>query len=210
MDTTYAMYQLRSELWQLLLANWKSNLATVKYWGIVAFIVIAYLVWFRLTDKKRLVDLLFYGSLIAVLRGLLDLYGVTAGLWIYKYTILPLSPSVLLVDWTILPLMFMLVQQYSPSWRRFFVLNAIASGLFAGVIAPAFIALGILQLMHWNYPYTFIMMYIGATFARAAFHLVVQVQNAAREGNPSPLESTLMHPAFKPLDEKGTEDDDKA
>ena len=116
MDTNFEIYQLRNQIWELLLASWKVDLTTLKYWGIVIVIAIAYIVWFRLTDKKRLVDLLFYGSLIAVMRGLIDLFGVTAGLWIYKVSIFPLSPSVLLQDWTIIPLIYMLVQQYSPNW----------------------------------------------------------------------------------------------
>jgi|GEM_PF-6999853 len=69
-------------------------------------------------------------------------------------------------------------------------------------------ALDILQLMRWNYLYAFVTMYIMATFARVAFHLVVQVQNVAREGKHSPLESTLMQPAFKPLDKKERQDDE--
>ncbi|MBC8014490.1 MAG: hypothetical protein H7X79_01950 [Sporomusaceae bacterium] len=208
MDITFEIYQLRKQMWELLLASWKVDLTTLKYWGIVAVIAIAYIVWFRLTDKKRLVDLLFYGSLIAVMRGLIDLFGVTAGLWIYKVRIFPLSPSVLLQDWTIVPLIYMLVQQYSPNWRQFFIWNVVGTGFFAGVVLPILSALDILQLMRWNYLYAFITMYIMATFARVAFHLVVQVQNVAREGKHSPLESTLMQPAFKPLDKKERQDDE--
>lgn len=151
-------------------------------------------------------DLLLYGSLIAVMRELLDLFGVTAGLWTYKVRILPLSPSILLMDWTLIPLTYMLVQQYSPNWRQFFIWNALGTGMIAGVILPTLSALDIIQLMRWNYIYSFIGMYISATLARAAFHLVVQVQNAAREGKTSPLKNTLMQPAFKPLDKNGSED----
>ncbi|MDF2572386.1 MAG: hypothetical protein K0R55_3990 [Sporomusa sp.] len=65
----------------------------------------------------------------------------------------------------------------------------------------------IVQLMRWNYLYAFVTSYVTATLSRAAFHLVVQVQNAAREEEPSPLTSTLMHPAFKPLDKQGDDNE---
>lgn len=208
MDTDYIIYQLRMELWQALLADWKADMTTVKYWGMVSFIVLTYVAWYLLTDKRRLVDLLLYGSLVAVMRELIDLGGVTAGLWYYKIRLLPLSPSVLLMDWTVMPLTYMLVQQFSPNWRRFFVLNAVGTGLISGVLMPALSALDIIQLMRWNYLYIFIGMYTTGIFARAAFHLVVQVQNAAREGQPSPLATTLMQPAFKPLDKKDSEGDE--
>jgi hypothetical protein len=61
--------------------------------------------------------------------------------------------------------------------------------------------------MRWNYLYAFVTSYVTATLSRAAFHLVVQVQNAAREEEPSPLTSTLMHPAFKPLDKQGDDNE---
>lgn len=44
MDTDYVIYQLRLELWKVLLADWKSDVTTVKYWGMVSFIVITYAV----------------------------------------------------------------------------------------------------------------------------------------------------------------------
>ncbi|WP_371377741.1 CBO0543 family protein [Sporomusa aerivorans] len=207
MDTDYLIYQLRVELWQLLLADWKADTLTVKYWAMVGVIAFAYTMWYRLTDKRRLVDLLLYGSLIAVMRELLDLFGVSAGLWIYKVRILPLSPSVLLMDWTIIPLIYMLVQQHSPNWRQFFAWSAVGTTIIAGVIFPVLSALDILQLMRWNYFYGFVSMFVVATLSRAAFHLVVQVQSAAREGKPAPLENTLLQPALKPLDKQGGEED---
>lgn len=206
MDINYMLYQSREELWNVLLTQWQTNITTPKYWGIVAGIIIAYLVWYRLTDKTRLIDLLLYGSLITVMTSLVDLLATTLGLWYYKVPILPLTTSVLLRDWTLIPLTYMLVQQYSSSWRQFFIWNAVASFFLTCILAPIFSALDIVQMMRWNYVYAFVLSYVTAALSRAAFHLVVQVQNAAREEKPSPLVSTLMHPAFKPLDKQGEED----
>jgi hypothetical protein len=209
MDLDFLIYKTRMDLWQLLLADWKTQLVTVKYWGIVAFIVIAYMVWFRLTDKRRLVDLMFYGSLIAVMRGLIDLAGVTTGAWMYKERLLPLSPSVFLQDWTIMPLTYMLVAQYSANWRQFFLWNAVGTAFLTGLDMPIMVSLGILQFMNWGYIQSFGVMYVAATLCRAAFHLVVQVQERAREGNPAPLLRTVAQPALKPMPgkEDGGDDD---
>lgn len=206
MDLDFQIYQLRVALWQMLLTDWQHDITTGLYWANIAFIVLYYIAWYRLTDKRRLVDLMFYGSLIAVARGLIDLFGVTAGLWVYKYRILPLSPSVFMQDWTIMPLTYMLVQQYSPNWRQFFLWNAVGTGLISFVIMPIMVYFKILTFMYWNYVYTFLVMYITAALMRAAFYLVVQVQEKAREGKRSALESTLMQPAFKPMDDKEEQD----
>ncbi len=206
MDTNFLLYQKRVEMWELLKINWMQNITTITYWGIVTFIIFYYVVWYRLADKRRLVDLLLYGSLFTVVRSLIDLAGVTSGLWVYKVRILALSPSVFLQDWTIMPLTYMLVQQYSSNWRQFFLWNAVGTGFISFVIMPILTNLDILVFMHWNYIYTFLVMYIAATLMRAAFHLVVQVQEKARKNEPSPLQRTLMQPSFKPTDDKETQE----
>ncbi|MDF2565129.1 MAG: hypothetical protein K0Q53_1524 [Massilibacillus sp.] len=207
MDINYILYQIRMDLWNVLLAQWQTSITTPEYWGVVATIIITYIVWYRLTDKTRLLTLLFYGSLITVMTTLVDLLGTTSGLWYYKVPLLPLTTSVLLRDWTLIPLTYMLVQQYSSNWRQFFIWNAVGTSFLTFILTPILSALDIVQLMHWNYLYAFITSYVTATLSRAAFHLVVQVQNAVREEEPSPLTSTLMHPAFKPLDKQGDDNE---
>jgi hypothetical protein len=101
----------------------------------------------------------------------------------------------------------MLVQQYSPNWRQFFIWNAVGTFFLSVIVVKILSVLDILQLMKWNYLNSFITAYLTATLSRASFHLVIQVQNAAREEKSSPLENTLMHPAFKPLDKH--EDDNE-
>ncbi len=202
MDIDFLIYQKREELWQLLLTSWKQDLPSFRYLGIIAFIALYYYLWYRLTDKRRLVDLLFYGSLITVAWTLVDSFGVMAGLWLYKHRTLPLLHDVFLRDWTITPLTFMLVQQYSHSWRQFFVWNAVGAGFLAYVIIPSLHIAGFYHLIHYNYTYIFLSYYIVAALMRAAFHLTVQVQEKARENNPRPLENALIRPAFKPRDDK--------
>lgn len=207
MNINFLIYQKRQELWSLLLTNWQTDITTIKLWGMVAVIVLAYVVWYRLTDKTRLANLILYGALVTIIRELVDLFGVTMGLWFYKIGILPLSPSILLQDWTIIPLTFMLVQQYSLGWRKFFICNAVGAGIWAGVILPVLVYFNILVFVRWNYLYAFALMYLGTTIARIAFHLIIQVQEKAREDKSSPLKNTLMQPAFKPLPNKESEDE---
>ncbi|MDF2570916.1 MAG: hypothetical protein K0R55_2520 [Sporomusa sp.] len=203
MEINYVIYQIRADLWNALLAQWQIAITTPKYWGILATITVAYIVWYRLTDKTRLVNLLFYGSLVTVMTSLVDLYATTAGLWYYKIRIVPVTTSVFLRDWTVIPLTYMLVQQYSSDWKQFFIWNSVGTFFLTGIVAPILSALDIIQLMQWNYVYAFIVSYMTATLSRAAFHLVIQVQNLALEEKPSPLGFTLMHPAFKPSDKQG-------
>ena len=96
----------------------------------------------------------------------------------------------------------MLVQQYSPNWRQFSIWNAVGAGFLAFVIIPLLHVAGFYQLMNYSYIYIFLSYYLVAALMRAAFHLAVQVQEKARKYNSSPLQSTIMQPAFKPMDDK--------
>lgn len=42
MDVEYILYQIRADMWNILLAQWKTAIATPKYWGVVATIIMAY------------------------------------------------------------------------------------------------------------------------------------------------------------------------
>lgn len=199
MDHTFAIYQLQTEMWRLLYEDWKAGLMTAEYWGIVLFILLYYALWWKLTDKRRITELLLFGSLVAVMREIVDLAGVTSGLWLYKVRILPLASSVFLHNLTITPLTYMLALQYSPNWRQFFWWGAVAAGFIHFVLFPILSWAGIFQAMNWNYVYGFLVSYGVGILSRAAFHLVKQVQNKAVKGYDHPMKSTLIQPAFKPL-----------
>lgn len=184
------------------LCRLEERIMTFKYWGVFAFIIIYYLIWWKLTDKRRISDLLLFGSFFAVLRAIVDLAGVTSGLWLYKVRILPLPTSIFLYTLTIAPLTFMLAMQYSRSWKQFFVWGAVAAGFIHFIMIPIFTMIGIFQAMNWNRVYGFLVSYFGALFCRAAFHLVKQVQSKAVNGYDSPLQSTLMQPAYKQFDKE--------
>lgn len=202
MDNDFLLYQLRAEMWNIILADWQSELLSFRYWGLVAFILLYYAIWWKLTDKRRISDLLLFGSLDAVIRFIVDIIGVSAGLWIYKVHILPSSQSVFLHVLTITPLTYMLAMQYSPNWKQFFGWGALAGAWISFFIIPVFGALDMIVLLKWNHIYGFVVSYVGAIAARGAFHLIKQVQQKAVEGYDSPMQSTLMQPAFKPIDEK--------
>jgi hypothetical protein len=50
-----------------------------RWWGIVALMVIAYAVWWKLVDKSRLSHLLLFGSLVTVMRVIFEDAAVGTG-----------------------------------------------------------------------------------------------------------------------------------
>jgi hypothetical protein len=204
-DTNFAIYQLHLQMWNLQQAEWASGLMTAKFWGVIAFIVIYYLMWWRLTDKSRISDLLLYGAFVAIMREIVNLVGVNSGSFLYAVNVIPGGAGTFIHDLTLSPLTHMLAQQFSPSWKRFLILAAIAAAFIHFLILPIMGYFGVFILMKGGNLIGFATSYGSAILSRAAFHLVKQVQFKAVEGYDSPLKNTLAQPAFKRLPDDDNE-----
>jgi hypothetical protein len=89
-----------------------------------------------LIDKKRISKILLFGCLITVASFVYDVFASSFVLWSYTTKIFPLIPGIFIIDLTIIPLYYMLVFQYSPSWGKFMLLNALAVCIFSLIIIP--------------------------------------------------------------------------
>lgn len=129
------LYDIRMEYWQNSFQHWISKeVLSFSWFFMIAFLIIFYAVWIRLADKRRLKDLLLFGSLISVVAAFIDIVGVTTGLWQYTTRIVPFSPALFPFDYTIIPILYMLVLQYTNSWRNYLIGSLLASVLNCFVI----------------------------------------------------------------------------
>jgi hypothetical protein len=78
MDIVEILRQLRMETWQIKIQLWQQSFLTPRWWFIAATIAVAYALWWKLTDKRRIVELLLYGSFIAVARVIYDNWGISS------------------------------------------------------------------------------------------------------------------------------------
>lgn len=171
------LYDLRMELWGKLYHKWISQEFLSFQW-FVAFtvLVISYLILVKLVDKKRLKDLLLFGSLIAVAAALVDIIGVTMGLWEYTIHFLPVSPSVFPFDFTIVPVLYVFVLQYSTSWKNYIVYSLLADGFNSFIVNPLYIYLGILKYHRFNAFYMFLSIFIITTLLKLIYDWIDNVQ----------------------------------
>lgn len=204
MDTTHMIYQLKVNLWNLAYTHWKTTvLFSGRWWSLVALIAIAYTVWWLLVDKRRLSQILLFGSFVAVGRIVMDIIGSDMVLWSYDIREVPFYPSPFLHDFTITPIACMLVYQYSHSWRRFLVLTGVATGIISFIFFPLLAALRFLTLYNWNYFYSFILIVVIASLSRAVLLGILQLEQKYQGGESSELSGRLIaQPAMKPLDKE--------
>ena len=167
MTTAEMIHQLRLELWNLSYNQWKTQtLFSIQWWSLVALVAISYAIWWVIVDKRRLSQILLFGSLVAVGRVVMDTIGVNAVLWSYDIRLTPFSPGPFLHDFTLTPLALMVVYQYCHSWKKFLVWTVVATGIISFVFFPILTTLSFLKVYNWNYFYSFVLIIGLASLSR--------------------------------------------
>ncbi|MPM60647.1 hypothetical protein SDC9_107499 [bioreactor metagenome] len=201
MDTIATLHQLRIEAWEVKALLWHQNFLTPKWWFIALIIAATYAIWWKFTDKRRVIELLLFGSFIAVSRVIFDDWGITSGRWTYVIDLVPLGISLFLNDLTIVPLSYMLAYQYSPTWSRFLVIIVILQGAISFALLPLLSMMGILVIHNWHVAYTFGFMIATAVTMRAIMLFGLNLQRSSRlETIENTTLEIIPQPAMKPLD----------
>lgn len=177
MTTADMIHQLRLELWNLTYTQWKTEtLFSIQWWSLIALIAIFYAIWWVIVDKRRLSQIILFGSLVAVGRIVMDIIGTNAVLWSYDIRETPFFPSPFLHDFTLTPLAFMAVYQYCHSWKKFLIWTGVLTGIMSFVFFPILLTLGFLKLYNWNFLVAFVLIFGIASFSRWVVLGVLNIQ----------------------------------
>jgi F0F1-type ATP synthase assembly protein I len=123
--------QKSEQLNNLILTKWLNQEFLSLPWFFIVFLVLAcYVLFFYLVDKKRIIEILLFGSLVAVAFVVYDSIGIFFGYWKGLISVLPVYPNFFGSEFTIIPLISMLIYQYTSSWRKFLLLYIGFSVLF--------------------------------------------------------------------------------
>ncbi|MCX7711550.1 MAG: hypothetical protein N2484_17050 [Clostridia bacterium] len=142
----------------------------------IVFLIVLYTVWIKIVDKRRIKELLLFGSFISVAAGFVDVIAVSSGLWEYKIRLFPINPATFPFDYTVVPIFYMIVMQYTSSWRGYLIGSLLAAGVFAFVISPIYINLGIKQYHNFNYFYMFLLVFGVTTFIKTVYNWLTKIE----------------------------------
>ncbi|KUP09707.1 hypothetical protein Q73_01870 [Bacillus coahuilensis m2-6] len=107
------------------------------FWASVLMLVIPLLVLFFLIDRKRIFEIGFFGFSMHTIAVFLDSLGVKDGLWGYPFLISPVAPSNVTLDTSLIPVVFMLIYQYTYHRPILFYLVSIGTTLvFSFILKP--------------------------------------------------------------------------
>jgi len=148
--------EAQKHLHELEYQHWlQYELFADQWWALVGVLVIPWFIWWKLVDETRTRIILAYGLYILFVVTAMDWLGVTMQLWIYPIKLLPIVPSILTLDWALLPVIHMLIYQYFPRWQSFLIAETICSVLLAFVGEPFAEWFGIYFVLHWYHIWSF-------------------------------------------------------
>jgi hypothetical protein len=210
MEYLSTVQQIKLTLWNLTYNNWKTEeLFSVQWWSLITIIAISYIVWWKLVDKQRIIQIVLFGSLVSVGRIVMDIVGNNLVLWSYDIRVLPMIPIPFIHDFTISPLIYMLGYQYFTSWKTFSVFNIATTGSLSFIFLPLLSISRVLNLYNWNYFYTFILVIFITSLSRAVMLWLLHLEQKYEVGysrNQSMIPN--LQPVMKPLVKKSDDNED--
>lgn len=173
------IYVTKKILWEQLYSSWINyELFSLPWWVTIGALITIYFIWWKALDKSRIIELLLFGSLLAVMSALIDTVADNLMLWQYKVRLLPFSPAFFPYHLTIAPIILMLVYQYTSTWKSFLLWTAISGAIYSFVFIPTFVSLGEVHLLRWKYHYNFITFFLRACVGRWLLMLFKQFEFA--------------------------------
>jgi hypothetical protein len=149
LNTRYALRDLYTEYYtEFEVFGW-------RWWLSVALLIVPLAIWWFKTDKKRLLEISFFGLLVNVSCAVLDALGTAHVLWIYPVHVLPHVCLLAPVDFAVIPVVGMSLYQRYASWRAFVIGALAASFIMAFILEPFASLIGIYKLIVWRYVYSF-------------------------------------------------------
>ncbi|UOR13509.1 CBO0543 family protein [Halobacillus amylolyticus] len=89
------------------------ELFTWNWWLLVAFLIMPWIIWTKLIDRTRILEIVLIGLLAIIITTLLDIFVTEVEFWVYPTELIPGFPRAFAFDVSMIPVAFMLLYQYS-------------------------------------------------------------------------------------------------
>lgn len=146
---------------------WKdySSINDWQFWVVLAMLVVPLIVLVIFIDRKRIFLIGFYGYSIHLITAVLDVYGVSKGLWIYPYKLLPGLPANISLDSSFVPVAYMLFYQYILNkGKNYYVWIVPLCLIFSFLIKPLLLGLGLFRFGGKENFLMLLWVYLGIAF----------------------------------------------
>lgn len=202
MAGTNRIMELQQELLALRISDWQEKVFSLQWFFIIFLIVVPWITWWKLVNKKYIAEILSFGLLIMVTASLLNEVGLQLQLWRSPYSLLPVPHRWFAPAYSYLPVTFMLIYQYSRTWKSFTIMTVALSAITAFVFQPILTWLGIHIFIKWNYFYSFLTLIAEGLGMRLLHQVILQrkpmiIETVDNISNDNKF--NLASPVFKKL-----------
>ncbi len=124
-----------------------SNAGTWQFWFILGMLVLPLVVLYFTLDRDKALQIGFYGFNVHMWFTYIDAIGIRLVRWEYPYRITPIVPVSLALDASLIPVIYMLVYQWTRNHRKnYYVYLTVVSLLLSFVFKPILTALDLFEL----------------------------------------------------------------
>ncbi len=168
--------EMMKQLTHETIARWLVyGVGTWRWWVLLVLLIVPWFVWYKVVDKKQLDELILFGLVIMVFTITLDELGFVLFLWSYPVDVIPVFPRLTSIDYTVVPIIYMLVYQYFSTWKRFFWALVAVSAVFSFVVEPIIVRLGFYVPIKWSPSYSFIIYIVMGLIVRCMTKSIVDI-----------------------------------
>jgi hypothetical protein len=141
---------------------------TWQFWVNVALLIIPLIFLYIMLDRTKAFHIGFFGFAAHILSTYIDGYSTRFGHWEYPYKIIPLLPINFGLDTSLIPVVIMLVYQWTLNRNKnYYVALIIVAALFAFVLKPILSFFDLFQLSKGsNYFHLFLWYISGGILAK--------------------------------------------
>lgn len=175
--------QLNGEIISTWLNYWYkySYLNTWQFWIILALFIVPLIALYFLIDRKKALLIGFYGYNVHVWFTYIDTYGGATNLWFYPYKIIPFFTTSFSLDVSLVPVLFMLVYQWTINHNKNYYLYIFLLVVFmAFVFKRVMVDLGLFQLTHSNYFILFLGYFVIALISKLITNIFIWFEKTAK------------------------------
>ena len=150
------------------------------WWLSLILVFLPLYIGWKFLDKKRVVEIAFFGLLVMIISSYLDVLGSEFIWWEYPVLLIPNLPLIFPIDFAVIPVIFMFIYQYFPKWKGFILVNVSISVVFSFVMEPLMIWMNLYRLVSWKLYYSFPIYILMAIFCKFIVHLALKEEEKIR------------------------------
>ncbi|MCU9613224.1 hypothetical protein OEV98_06620 [Caldibacillus lycopersici] len=171
---------LEDKLYKIELDDWiKNEVFTWEWWILLCFFVLPWVLWWRLAKREAYVEAFLFGILVLFITTILDIIGLRFNFWEYPTVLLPVLPKGFPFDFSMVPVAYMFIYQYTKTWKAFSLLLLVMALLYAFVGEPFCLWTDLVAYDKWHLLNSFIYYLIIGIFIRYFLLKMVAYQNSS-------------------------------